>query len=60
MTDDEQLARIREAYAEAARTMPEWHEPLPKWEDLAPVVREAIIHVWHDGRRLGAEEERKR
>jgi hypothetical protein len=51
MTDDEQLARIRHHYAESARTMPEWHEPLPRWEDLAPVVREAIIHVYHQGRR---------
>ena len=49
MTDDEPLARIRHHYAEAARTMPEWYEPLPKWEELAPVVREAIIHVYLAG-----------
>jgi len=60
MTDDEQLARIRHHYAESARSMPEWYEPLPKWEDLAPVVREAIISVFYAGRLEGAEEERKR
>jgi len=36
------------------------HDPLPSWGSLPLSVREAFIHVWHDGLTHGAEEAEER
>jgi hypothetical protein len=49
MTDDT-LKKIREAYAEACREQSSEYPPLPAWEMLPIQMREALIHVYHQGK----------
>jgi hypothetical protein len=57
---DSNLKKIRAAYYAAGRAQPPEYDPLPSWETLSIQLREAFIHVWHDGHKHGAEEERGR
>jgi hypothetical protein len=55
---DGTLKRIRLVYAQAERRQRPEYSPLPKWETLSIEVREAIIHVYRQGR-LDALREKK-
>jgi uncharacterized protein with HEPN domain len=50
MTDDPNKP-IREAYADARRKQPAEYPSLPPWEQLPIEVREALIHVYFQGRK---------
>jgi hypothetical protein len=39
------------SYADAEHQQPPEYGSLPKWEELSIEVREAIIHVYHQGKR---------
>jgi hypothetical protein len=53
---NETLRKIRSAYAIAGREQPAHYSPLPAWNELSIEVREAIIDVYHAGRRDAREE----
>jgi hypothetical protein len=50
------LKKIRATYYEAGRLQPSDYDPLPSWESLPIQLREAFIHVWHEGHSQGARE----
>jgi hypothetical protein len=52
------LMRIRAAYDDAGRSQPDYYPMLPAWEALPIELREAIIHVYHQGK-LDAQREAK-
>jgi hypothetical protein len=54
------LKMIMAAYDAAARAHLPEYDPLPSWEALPLPMRQALIYVWHDGQKHGAEEERER
>ena len=53
---DSYLKKTRAAYYEAGRRQPSEYDPLPYWESLPIQMREAFIHVWHDGHSHGVRE----
>jgi len=53
---DSNLKKIRAAYYAACREPDREHDPLPSWDSLPLSMREALIHVWHDGYNHGAED----
>jgi hypothetical protein len=53
---DETLRKVRSADAIAGCEQPAYYSPLTAWNELGIEVREAIIGVYHAGRRDGREE----